>query len=232
MKPVVIIPAGGVGKRFGGALPKHFVELSGVPIIVRTIKAFSSVEDIDSIVISVHEDWLQFTLLIVEKYNLHKVKEIVIGGAERQDSVFNAIKAKTCQSADFILVHDAVRPFVSRDLIKNVIQATFDSGAVIPAIPVTDTVKVISAQNTVKKTLDRSRLRLVQTPQGFSYEVLSQAYENAINLKYKATDCSSIVELHGQSVHIVAGDEQNIKITTPLDMRFAELILSLTTDLE
>lgn len=224
MKCALIIPAGGKGKRFGSDIPKQFVELAGVPIIVRTIKAFDDVDDVEGIVIPTHSDYFDFMNELVKKYELSKVKEVVVGGVERQDSVYNGMLTKTCQAAEIILVHDAVRPFVSKELIEKIIEETEESGATIPAYKPADTIKEIDNLRLVKKTLNRDKLVSVQTPQGFWQDLLTKAFEAIRNSGFNATDSASMVEFIGYKVSIVEGEKKNFKITTPFDLEFAEFL--------
>lgn len=225
MKCSVIIPAGGSGKRFGSELPKQFTELDGIPVIIRTIQVFEQVEEIDAIIVVVHTEWFTKTKKLVEEYGFKKVKEVVIGGLERQDSVFNGLNSKTAKDSEIVLVHDAVRPFVSTELIKRVIETAEDNGAVIPAVKPSETIKEITAKNIVVKTIDRSRLSLIQTPQGFWYDIIANAYEKAKNASFNGTDSASLVEFIGFKITAVPGEETNIKITTPFDMKIGKMIL-------
>lgn len=226
MKCNVIIPAAGTGKRFGASLPKQFVELGGIPIIIRTIKAFEKVDEVEGIVVSVHNEWYKHLQELLEKYDVKKVKEITIGGIRRQDSVANAIFTKSVEDSDVVLVHDAVRPFVSPELIKRVIETADEDGAVIPVIKSKDTIKEISAKGVIKKTFDRSKLGLVQTPQGYWLDVLQNAFQKAQIAGFQGTDSSSLVEFNGYNVSAIEGDDSNIKITTPYDFKMGELILN------
>ena len=172
MNTTVIIPAGGKGTRFGGDLPKQYSELAGEPIIVRTIKVFQETDEVDTIVLSVHSDYYNHMNELVEKYNLDKVKEIAIGGDERQNSVTNALHTKSVENADIVLVHDAVRPLLTTDLVSRVIEETEEFGAVIPGREPQETIKERNSSGRIIKTYDRSKLASVQTPQGFWQELI------------------------------------------------------------
>jgi|YNPMSStandDraft_2_1061718.scaffolds.fasta_scaffold03869_3 2-C-methyl-D-erythritol 4-phosphate cytidylyltransferase len=225
MKSSVIIPAGGIGKRFGSQVPKQFVDLAGIPILVHTIRIFDTVEDVVSIVIAVHNEWFTYTKEIVEKYKCEKVKEIIIGGQERQDSVFNGLLTETIKNSEIVLVHDAVRPFASPKLVQTIISETEDFGAVIPGIPPKETVKEVNNKGLVVKTLERNKLSLIQTPQGFWTDIITSAYRKAKEASFIGTDEASLVEFIGYKVTIVDGEDENIKITTPFDLKVAELIM-------
>lgn len=226
MKCSVIIPAGGIGKRFGTQMPKQFVELGGVPIIIHTIRIFDQVEDVEGIVIPVHNEWFTHTKELIEKYNCSKVKEIIIGGVERQDSVFNGLHTKTVQDSEIVLVHDAVRPFAEPKMVQNIITLTEDYGSVIPGLTPKETVKERNNKGIVLKTIDRNKLSLIQTPQGFWNDIITSAYTKASAAGFKGTDEASLVEFIGYKTTIIDGDDSNIKITTPFDLKIAELIMN------
>jgi 2-C-methyl-D-erythritol 4-phosphate cytidylyltransferase len=225
MQCSVIIPAGGTGKRFGSELPKQFVELKGIPIIVRTIQLFDEIEEVESIIIPIHSDHLELMQELVKTYKLHKVKEIVVGGIERQNSVYNGLNTNSAKESDIILIHDAVRPFVSKELIKSIIEETEESGAVIPAMKPKETIKEIDNKRLVKKTINRDTLVSVQTPQGFWQDLLIKAFDSIKNSNFIATDDASLLEFIGFKVTIIEGEDSNVKITTPFDLKVAELLL-------
>mgnify|MGYP000878530493 CR=1 FL=1 len=226
MKTSVIIPAGGVGTRFGGDLPKQFVELAGAPILVHTIRIFDNIDDVESIVISVHNEWFTYTKELIKKFDCKKVTDIVLAGKERQDSVANGLHTKSVQESEIVLVHDAVRPFASPALVQKLIDEAEELGAVIPVTEPKETIKERNNKDMVVRTLDRTKLAMVQTPQAFWYDVIKTAYEKAAIASYKGTDDSSLVEFIGYKVSVIEGEEENLKITDPFDMRIAELILN------
>ncbi len=225
MKCSVVIPAGGLGKRFGGNIPKQYLEFAGKPILMQTINLFESMEEIDSIIVSVHTEWYTRTNEMIKQYGFKKVKELVIGGVERQDSVNNALHTQSVEESDVVLVHDAVRPLVTPKLIRKVIEVAEEFGAAIPYIRPKDTIKEITAREIVVKTIDRSKLVMVQTPQGFWPDILKNAYEKAKAANYIGTDSAQLLEFIGYKVAVVPGEDENIKITTPLDIRFANMIM-------
>lgn len=225
MNCTVIIPAGGAGTRMGADIPKQFLELNGKPLIIHTLEIFESMDEITSIVISLHKEWHTFLNEQLKEHNITKVKEMVYSGEKRQDSVFNAIKTQTVFNSDVILVHDAVRPFVSKELVLKIIEEAEETGAVIPAVETKDTVKERTPKDFVLKTFVRNNLCNAQTPQGFWYDVLFSAYENASKNGFIGTDSSSLVEYNGYKVSILEGDEQNIKITSPYDFKLAEMMI-------
>jgi 2-C-methyl-D-erythritol 4-phosphate cytidylyltransferase len=226
MKKVsVIIPAGGVGKRFGGDMPKQYLELDGIPIIIRTLLCFEKCEAITNIIIAANHKWIEYLRDNVNDHKITKVQDIVVGGRERLNSIDNALKSKYITDSDIILVHDAVRPFASNQLINNVIITTERYGAAIPGLNPNETIKSADNYNTVQSTLDRTKLWSIQTPQGFNRSVLIKAYKYAVKNNIFGTDDSSLVEQIGQKVKIIPGEQQNIKITTPFDMTIASEIL-------
>jgi len=225
MSVSVIIPAGGIGKRFGSNVPKQFVEIAGAPVLIHTLNIFNQVAEVDNIVVSVHSEWYSFTKEMLTKYGQGKVKEVVIGGLERQDSVSNAIHTKTVSEADIVMVHDAVRPFCTPNLVRRVLESVEDAGAVIPATKPTETIKEVSHKGEVVKTIDRTKLAMVQTPQAFWYDIIKTAYEKAMLANFYGPDSASLVEFIGYKVTVVDGEDSNLKITSPHDLKLGELIL-------
>ncbi len=223
-KTSLIIPAGGVGKRMGGEVPKQYLELNKVPILIHTIKNFEKFECIDSCIIAAHPDWHEFIYSKAEQFKVKLSVCCVDNGAERQYSVYNALKSKYCRSAEYVLIHDAVRPFVSKQLIKDLFKELENYSAVIPALPAKDTIKVLNDDGTVEKTLDRSKLCLVQTPQAFKKNVILKAFDTAINLGFLGTDDASIAEFCGITVKVIAGSAENYKITDRQDLINAGII--------
>lgn len=224
MSCCVIIPAGGVGKRFGSNIPKQFIEIAGVPVLIHTLNIFDNIDEVDSIVVSVHSEWYTFTKDLLAKYNIKKVKELVVGGLERQDSVSNALHTKTAADSDIILVHDAVRPFCTPKLVRKIIDTVEETGAAIPAVKPKETIKEISYKGEVVKTIDRTKLSMVQTPQGYWYDILLNAFNSATKAAFVGPDSASLVEFIGYKVTVVDGEDSNIKITTPFDFRIGEII--------
>jgi 2-C-methyl-D-erythritol 4-phosphate cytidylyltransferase len=224
MNNCLIIPAGGSGKRFGDELPKQFHLLQGIPLIVRTIKAFEKIDSIKSVVIAVSDKFKDELYSMVNKYNVPKNISIVTGGAERQDSVYNALQDTLVRDSDFVLIHDAVRPFVTKETVEKLIAIAANTGGAIPAIIPKDTVREVLPTGDYR-THRRDRLRLIQTPQVFKTEMILKAYANAMKEKFYSTDDAAIFEHFGYEFLIVEGDENNIKITTKTDFVFAELTI-------
>lgn len=217
-KNAVIIAAAGSGKRLGGDIPKQYLKIAGVPVIVRTIRAFSENPHIDDIFIVANEDYISLCEELCAEYNLTKVAGIVAGGSERQDSVYRAI-TEICSrmpDTDSVLVHDAARPFVNQQTINGVIEAVSRKGAAIACVPVKDSIRKGTSEESFN--IERKNLYNVQTPQGFDMQLLKEAYDRAFEDGYYGTDDASLVERLGRSVELVQGSYDNIKITTKEDM--------------
>ncbi len=225
MHTSVIIPAAGTGKRFNTNVPKQFTLLDGIPILIHTLKLFNDNPNIHSIIIAASQEQFELIESLIISYAIDKVKHIVAGGSERHLSVQAALETPTAKEADVILVHDAVRPFASNELIVAIINYAIEFGAAIPVVSPKDTIKQLSKNNTVLSTLNRSELGAAQTPQGFRREVIMNAYQFAHVHSLVTTDDSSVVELSGGIVHTIDGEENNIKITTQLDFVLAQTIV-------
>ena len=234
MKVVVIIPAAGLGTRMAGASKraapsKQFTEINGVPILVHTVRKFVAVPQVSEIYVALRKTEMAHTEDRLKKEIGGKRLRVVEGGEHRQESVANALAAIQAAPDDLILVHDAVRPFVDSDIIGNVIQAAQKYGAAIAGLPATDTVKQVdrTAEGAIiTSTIPRERVVLAQTPQGFRYQVIQKAFDEAIADGFTGTDEASLVERSGHEVAVVMGSARNIKITTPADLELAELFMS------
>ncbi|MHB8908187.1 MAG: 2-C-methyl-D-erythritol 4-phosphate cytidylyltransferase [Syntrophales bacterium] len=225
MKTLAIIPAGGAGRRMGASVPKQYLPLAGIPVILHTLRAFQSALVIDEIYLVVPEgDIPEITSGIVAHYGLTKVSRVLAGGPERQDSVRNAL-AHVRDEHGIILVHDGVRPFVSGELIRRAVTAADQCGAATVGVPVRDTVKEVSPAGWVVKTVPREGLWLTQTPQAFQRPIIRAAYEKAGQEGFSGTDDASVVERMGVPVRMVPGESDNIKLTTPEDLLLGEVIL-------
>jgi 2-C-methyl-D-erythritol 4-phosphate cytidylyltransferase len=225
MQTCAIVPAAGLGLRMGsGRLRKPFLELDGVPILARTLLRFQAVKVIDALVPVVNAEDVQYCMShIVAPYGLEKVFHVVAGGKTRQESVLRGLEATAACS--MVIVHDAVRPFVTEDLVLKVLHAAADTGAAVAALPATDTLKRASETGFVLETIDRQRIWMVQTPQAFRWELLVEAHRMAAQKGWTATDDASLVERLGAPVRVVQGHRSNIKITTPEDLWLAGRIL-------
>jgi 2-C-methyl-D-erythritol 4-phosphate cytidylyltransferase len=224
MNVSVVIPAGGTGTRMNNELPKQFIKLNNIPIIIKTIKLFDNIDEISSIVVPIHYEWLDYTKELIKKFSCNKVKDILIAGKERQDSVNIGINNNYIKDTDLVLIHDAVRPFASKEMIYKLIETATDCGTAIPIIKPTDSIKQIDNKENVLKTLDREYIGLVQTPQAYKTSIIIAAYQKAYNSRYKGTDESSLVEFFGYNVKYITGELNNIKITSPLDLQLANIL--------
>jgi len=218
-KLAVVIPAGGVGTRFGGRLPKQFIRLGRAPILTQTVAHFTRHPAIVAIVVAAPQIHVERTRRALAGVARRAPVSVVQGGGMRQDSVWLALQAVPA-AADIVIVHDAVRPLITRGLIDAVVAAVAESGAAICALPITETVKRVR-QEVVEATLDRSELWAVQTPQAFRAALLREAHEKARRDGVIGTDDAMLVERLGHRVRVVRGLAENVKITTPEDLRRA-----------
>ncbi len=222
-KIAVIIAAAGSGNRMGSGIPKQYLKIQGKPILTRAVEAFSQNAFIDEIYIVVNQDYVESCRTEYCGAG-NKVKEIVCGGAERQDSVYAALSILSAD-VDFVLVHDGARPFVANGAIEALIESMVKHGAAALAVTVKDTIK--SAENGIfSETLERSRLYSIQTPQGFNRRLLLMAYQKAFSENFYGTDDAVLVEKMREKVYLVKGDYNNIKITTKEDVIVGEAILT------
>ncbi len=225
MKVTAIIPAGGYGKRMNVGIHKQLIEIEGKPILIHTLEKFQNCDCVDAIIIATAPEIFIEVENLVKKFGITKVVEVTVGGNERQDSVYNALQMMVYHHTEIVVVHDAVRPFITCEKICEVVSACKETGAAILAVRPKETVKLGAGDGFVEKTLDRNSLWLVQTPQAFYYTILQQAYKKAYTDSFYGTDDASLVERLGVRVKIVEGLYENIKITTPEDIEFAKLLL-------
>ncbi len=221
MGTVAIIPAAGSGKRMGLPTAKQFLPVAGEPILARTLRIFEKSPVIDEIVLVVPEAEISCVRGMVGDVGAGKVAKIVPGGLQRQDSVQRGLEAAD-RVHDLVVIHDAVRPFLTPGLLADVVSAGRRHGAATLGIPAKDTVKEADREGWIVRTLDRSRLWLTQTPQVFRRDLLDRAYAAATAEGFTGTDDAVLVERIGVPVKIVPGSEDNLKITTPEDLRSAE----------
>ena len=228
MNRYCIVVAGGRGLRMGADLPKQFLPIGGRPVLMRTLEAFEQAIPAIHLVLVLPHDHQDFWHELCAKHNFTLPHSIVDGGATRFHSVLSGLRsiaaispAATDDAGSLVAVHDGVRPFVATDVIQRCFATAAESGAAIPVVPVVETVRELTADGSV--TRDRSRFRLVQTPQVFSLSLLQQAYEQPYTEAF--TDDASVVEALGHSVTLVEGNRENIKITTPFDLTIAEALL-------
>ena len=226
MRTLAIILAGGTGKRMGTSTNKQFLLLDNKPIIARTLQIFEECRQVDGIYLVVnHRDLSLIQEEVLEPYKFNKIMKLVIGGRLRQDSVRNGLEAIE-PPCDVVLIHDGARPFVSPAFIDKSISLMEMFDAIIPALPVRDTIKAVSKEGFVTKTLERDSLWAVQTPQTFKYESVLKAYREGGSKKLYGYDDATFLEHIGKRVKVIEGSPYNIKITTPEDLHIAKGMLS------
>jgi 2-C-methyl-D-erythritol 4-phosphate cytidylyltransferase len=220
---IAIILSAGSGKRLGSEIPKQLLKLNGVRIINYSIQKFQDSEFIDGIVLVSHHEQLEVSKKIAEAFS--KVLAVITGGERRQDSVFNALswikeQGNTCEK---VFIHDAARPLFTKDLLNSLYIESKNKLALIPCIPLEDTVKLVK-DNAIDSTLERKNIVRVQTPQVFDFDKLYSSY-----LKFPknllATDDAFVMEYFGEEVKIISGEKKNIKITYPDDIKLAEYLI-------
>ncbi|HZS98958.1 MAG TPA: 2-C-methyl-D-erythritol 4-phosphate cytidylyltransferase [Terriglobales bacterium] len=237
MKVIVIIPAAGLGTRMapvtskGKGPSKQFTELGGTPILIHTIRKFAASSQVNEIVVALRKDEMsgfQERLRTDNTGGVSAKTRLVEGGEHRQHSVANALATISASTDDVVLVHDAVRPFVTAEIVDEVIQGAQKFGAAIAGVPAVDTIKKVERTADgalITATIPREHVVMAQTPQGFRYDVLKKAFDEAAADGFLGTDEASLVERSGHEVAVVMGSPRNIKITTPGDMELAEFYL-------
>ena len=212
-----VIPAGGVGARLGARTPKQFLRIGRTPILAMTVRHFTRHPSMAAVVVAAPAAHLALTRRILARTGRGAPATVVAGGPTRQDSVWLALLALP-GPVDVVVVHDGVRPLITRRLVDDVVRAAVESGAAICALPIAETVKRVCG-GFVEATLDRSELWAVQTPQAFRADLLREAHEKARRDGVGGTDDAMLVERLGHPVRVVAGLPGNVKITTPEDLR-------------
>jgi 2-C-methyl-D-erythritol 4-phosphate cytidylyltransferase len=220
-----IIPAAGSGERMAAPENKPFLLLGNKPLLVHTLQKFQDCSEVDDLILVVRAADIKRAEALVVEYHLGKVVDVVEGGERRQDSVYRGLERLGGRGVAFVLVHDAVRPFVSTTKIHEIIGVARRHCAAVLAVQPKDTIKLSNGTSSVRMTLDRAKLWVVQTPQCFAMDLLKKAYESALRDGFVGTDDASLVERLGVGVRIVEGSYDNIKITTHDDLDLAEMIL-------
>ena len=223
-KVCVLIPAAGKGTRMAHATKKPYLKLAEKPILAHTIQRFEQNTAVDAIFVIVDEtDFKHCRTTVLEPYHFKKVQTLVRGGATRQISVYNGIHALSAD-VDFVIVHDGVRPFVTDETIFGCLTAADECGAAVAAVPVKDTIKLGDENYFITETPARERLWAVQTPQVFRKSLLETAHRTAQAQQLTATDDAALVEQLGFPVKLVKSSYANFKITTPVDLKVAEVL--------
>jgi len=226
LKVVAIIVAAGSGKRMGRSTKKQFLSIGSKPILAYTLDVFESIGRVDRIILVIPKGWKRYCQKgIIEKYGYKKEIELTSGGARRQDSVARGL-ALVSGDYEIVIIHDGVRPFVTRRMIVESIAKARKFGACVVAVPVSDTVKMAKSNGVIEKTLSREYLWRVQTPQTFRLSLIKKAYAKALKDRFYGTDDAQLVERINRPVRVISGDYRNIKITTKEDLFLAESILS------
>lgn len=202
----------------GGGVNKLLLPLRDRPLLAVTLDYFQSQVLVDGVVLSAAEDQIPVYQALVRDHSLSKVHKIVAGGAERQDSIFNALEALPAGPGDAVAIHDGARPRLAPDLLQRLMLALDSADGSLPMVAVKDTVKRVDAQGRVLETLIRSELYAAQTPQVFRYSVILDAHRRAKAEGFLGTDDCSLVERYGGSIQRVEGDYSNVKVTTPEDL--------------
>lgn len=217
--------AAGRGTRMGVPGGKQYLDLAGIPMLARTLKAFEEAASVDALLIVAHEADVEFCRReIVEKYGFKKVLKVVAGGAERQHSIKLGLD-RMPEDATIIGIHDGARPLITPKLIDACYDAVVGFEGAMPGIPLKDTPKVVR-EGLVIETLERQSIWAAQTPQVFPVDVIKEAHASAAEAGFLGTDDASLVERMGGRVRMILGEEENIKVTTPIDLLFAEMVLS------
>lgn len=229
MKATVLIPAAGMGRRMGTAVNKQYLDLAGKPILAHTLALFDQHPQVEHIYPILPADEIDYCReQIIEPYAFNKVRQLVPGGAERQDSVRNGLLALAedglTQPERIVLVHDGARPLFNPQLLSRLLEIIADKGACIVGVPVKDTIKEVD-EGLISGTPERQRLWQAQTPQGFRYQLLAGAFRSADEAGFLGTDDASLLERLGQPVSMLQGDYRNIKVTTPEDLLVATALL-------
>ena len=227
IRAVGIIVAGGQGLRMKSEVRKQYLAFGGQPILGHTVSAFLKCEAIRRIFLVVPETDVAYCRRhVLGHFDGRQSIELVAGGTERQDSVYNGLTASR-GAGDIVAIHDGVRPFIRPDLITRCIEAAEMHGACMPGIPAVDTLKQVDGTGTIERTLDRSRIWCAQTPQAFRYDLIREAHESARSKGIVETDDAALMERLGQPVRIIPGCRFNLKITTPEDLALAPAIMWL-----
>jgi 2-C-methyl-D-erythritol 4-phosphate cytidylyltransferase len=221
-----IIVAAGKSDRMGPDVDKAFLSLGTKPVVAYSLLAFEKCPDIEGVILVVRKDRLEAARAMVQMFGCAKVKRVVAGGTKRQVSVANGL-AHVSRETRIVIIHDGARPCVTPDLISEVVKSAKRNGSGVAAVKITDTIKEVEKGVTVSRTVDRTKLWAVQTPQAFKYEVLVKALELVRKKNLTVTDDASAVEVTGHDVHLVSAAWSNIKITTAGDLVTAALLLRL-----
>jgi 2-C-methyl-D-erythritol 4-phosphate cytidylyltransferase len=224
MKTFVIIPAGGKGKRSGTGTPKQYIRFHGKELIAYTLEVFQKNNLVDEIIIAAEKPYFSLLNKIAKDYDLTKISQLVEGGEERQDSVYNAVKSIKAQDGDLITVHDAARPLLPDAILTQAINTAKEKGNALVCLKARDT--LLKGDEIVKEYVDRSKMYYVQTPQIFKYADLMKAMKKAYEKNFIGTDESMLIKELGIEINIVEGSILNFKLTTSTDIEMFEKLTS------
>ncbi len=229
-KIIAIVPSAGLGKRFDSSERKTYAKVHGIPLFIYTLKRLDKEQSIAEIIPVLRQEDMEKGFALVRQHNISKVTRIAAGGKERQDSIYNALKRVEEDGPDFcrncyVFIHDGVRPYIPADMIGQLTEGMKGVDGVVTGIPVKDTIKEFDSEGIVLSTLDREKVRAVQTPQFFSFKSIKKAYDRAYDDGIHATDDAALVERVGGRIRIITGSPYNIKVTTPEDLEMVEYFL-------
>jgi 2-C-methyl-D-erythritol 4-phosphate cytidylyltransferase len=220
---IAIVPAAGLGKRFDSSRRKTFVHVDEIPLLAHTLLRLHIEELITEIIPVLRDEDIEYGRELASEYELSKVRKIATGGQERQDSVYNALKM--IDNDQLVLIHDGVRPVIPEGTINNLVKGLEGVDGVIPGRPSKDTLKEVDNEGLVVSTMNRQKIRAIQTPQLFRYDLIRRAYDLAYEKGLHATDDAALVEDMGGKIRVIAGSPYNIKVTVPADMDMVEFFL-------
>lgn len=220
---VAIVPAAGLGRRFDLSRRKTFVNIDETPLLAHTLLRLHKEESITEIIPVLRKEDMQYGKELVREFKLSKVNTIAEGGEERQDSIYNALQM--ISHDPLVLIHDGVRPVIPEGTIQILVNELDGVDGVIPGRPVRDTLKEVTEDGIVSTTLNRQKIRAVQTPQLFRYNIIKKAYDQAYEKRLYATDDAALVEDMGGRIRVIPGSPYNIKVTVPEDMDMVEFYL-------
>ena len=217
MTKSIIITAGGIGKRMGSDIPKQFIQVNGLPILMHTITKFYEFDNSIQIILVLPKDHIDYWNGLVSQFEFTIQHTVVVGGKERFFSIKNGLNEA---NGELIGVHDGVRPFVSLEVINSAFDSASKNKAAIPVVDLKESIRRVGGR--ITKSVDRNQFKIVQTPQCFTSQVIKAAYLQSFSNAF--TDDASVVEKMGGQIHLVKGNDENIKITTPLDLKLATLL--------
>jgi len=222
MNRYAVIVAAGSGMRMGAPIPKQFLEVGGRPILMHTLNRFVAFDASIRLVVVLHPDYIEFWRSLCEKHDYSVPHSIVSGGSERFYSVQKAIQSLVDTEEAIVGIHDAVRPMVSVATLERCYATAQETGSAVPCVSVNDSMRIVDADG--NRSINRSSLRIIQTPQCFRLNLLRRAFTQEYNTAF--TDDASVVEALGESIELVEGNRENIKVTTPEDMHWLNLLLT------